>query len=355
MAVPVIANRYQVRRQLGVGGQGEVYEVLDMHEGDVVALKLLTGVALGSPWVEAQILRRLADAHILPIRNADVASGRPYIVTELAKHGTVEDALAATASCGMPVDDVVRLLRQACHGVGRAHDLSLLHNDLKPANLFFNAQGECLVGDFGLASLMPPGATTTTPGGATPETVAPEIAAAWATGAAGTASVESDIYSLGATGYWLLAARPPIDPSTASDTQAAMTMVAAQTPARLRDVAPHVPSHVAATIERAMARDPADRFRSVTELAAALGQRPRVSRRWRRTDEHSGHIACWRGEPVGTGSTYVTCLTNGTRPTQAVVQTTHTRSGRRVPAGSRRAPMRDWARAVRAVMRAVSR
>lgn len=354
MATPLIANRYAIRRPLGVGGQGEVYEVVDTHEGDVVALKLLTRVGTGGPWVEAHILRRLSDPHILPIRNADVASGRPYIVTELAVHGALDGALARVSACGLDVDDAVRFIRQACHGVARGHDLRLLHNDIKPANLFLNAEGECVVGDFGFASLLPPEATAAAPAGATAETAAPEVAAGWPTPGAATASIRSDIYSLGATAHWLVAGRPPLDLSAAPDTAAKMAIVATQSVPRVREVAPHVPNYVAVAIERAMDHSPANRYATVTDFAAALGGRPAVARRWRRTDEHAGHIACWRGELQHAGSTYAMCLEQGPRPTQAVITTRHLTSGRRVTAGCRSSPMRNWAQAVRSAMRALA-
>ena len=324
--------------------------MLDAHEGDIVALKLLTVVPRGGVWQEAQTLRRLADAHILPIRNADVASGRPYLVTDLARHGTLYDRLVSVGSVGLDVDDVVRLMRQACHGIARAHDLRLVHNDIKPPNLFLNAEGECMAGDFGCAALVPIGATTVNPPTAGPETAAPEVAAGWATPAP-TASFASDIYALGATAYWLLAARTPNDLSAAPDAASAMSIVATVAPPRLRDVAPHVPHYVATAIERAMARTPGDRFDAVTGFAAALGQRPPVTRRWRRTDEHGPHLACWRGEPESGGSTYVLCLEQGSRSTQAVITTRHAASGNRVSNGCRTAAMRSWGQAVRSTMR----
>ena len=98
----------------------------------------------------------LADDHILEIRNADLYAGRPYIVTALAEHGTLETELAATNGLGLDVDQVITWIRQASMGVARAHDKSLVHNDIKPANLFLTANKECLVGDFGLASRVPP-------------------------------------------------------------------------------------------------------------------------------------------------------------------------------------------------------
>jgi serine/threonine-protein kinase len=350
----IIAGRYQVRKKLGgASSQGEVYEVDDTYEGGVVALKLLTSMPPGGPWAEAQILRHLADPHILPIRNADHASGQPYVVTELARHGTVEDLIKAAGDCGLPVDDVVRWTRHACYGVARGHDVRLVHNDIKPGNLFLNAEGECLVGDFGFATVIPSGAHSVMPYGATAETAAPEVAARWNTPAA-SASVASDVYSLGATAYWMLAGRPPIDLTGITDPNARMAAVAAGTPPRLRDVAPHVPPHVASVIEKAMAPNPADRYPSVTALAAALGTRPPRTRHWRRTDEHAGHLACWRGEPNSKGGTYLVCMEPGPRPAQRIITTTHAGSGHRLRRGCRTVFTRLWAQGVRSVMRDLS-
>jgi serine/threonine-protein kinase len=226
-----------------------------------------------------------------------------------------------------------------------------VHNDIKPGNLFLNAEGECLVGDFGLASLIPAGSTVTVPAGATAETAAPEVASGWGTPAA-TASIQSDVYSLGATAFWLLASRPPHDLSGARDLAAKMAIVSTQVPRRLREFAPHVPAYLANSIERATARAPAARFATATEFAAALGRRPRVDRIWSRTDEHAaaGHVGCWRGEPRSSGSTYVTCLEDGPSASEVTITTRHLTSSNRVSAGCRVAPKRNAAQALRAVM-----
>jgi hypothetical protein len=348
----MIASRYLVRRPLGVGASGEVYEVLDTHEQAVVALKLLTSVNPAGPWIEAQILRRLSDSHILPIRNADVdvASGVPYIVTELATHGTIEGLVAAHGPRGLEINDVVRWTRHACYGVTRAHDLQLLHNDIKPGNLFLNAEGEVLVGDFGFATVIPAGARATHVIGATPETLAPEVAANVATP---TATAASDVYSLGATARWMLTGQPALDFSGASDLAARLAIAATHVPKRLRDIAPHVPRTVADPIERAMARSPGDRFESPAALAEALGHRAAVQRLWSRTDEHPAHLACWRGNPAHGGSTLVLCLEQGAKASEGIITTQHAASGRKVVAGCRTTPIRSWGRAVRSVMRAV--
>jgi serine/threonine-protein kinase len=347
----VIAGRYIVQRALGQGFQGEVYEVADSYEDDVVALKLLTNLPPIGPWGEARVLRRLTDRHILPIRNADLAAGVPYIVTELATHGSLEDLLQARP-VGLDVDDVVRWMRQAAYGLGRAHALRLLHNDIKPGNLFLDAHGDCLLADFGFAGLMPTGASTIVPPGFSPSTVAPEIASGWGTGTA-TASIGSDIFSLGATAFWLLTGIPVYDYSGLNGIDAMMATASVQRPARVRDVAPHVPGYVATVVEKALAVAPTDRYLSAGDMAAALGRRPATTRRWERTDEHSAHLGCWRGKSTRGGGTYVLCLTQGATSKQVTVETVHHNSGRRVAGGSRVGAKRTWAQLVRSVMRDV--
>lgn len=347
-----IDGRYEIQAVFAPGGQGDVYRVLDHHEGDVYVLKLLNpAIITGNVWQEAQILRYLRDDHILEIRNAAITLGRPYIVTALAQHGTLETALATTNGAGLPIDDVVKWIRQAAMGVARAHDATLVHNDLKPGNLFLDANRECLVGDFGMASMIAAGQATAVPHGATPETAAPEIAGTWGTNVP-VASIASDVYSLGATAYWLLAGRPPIDLSNVHPA-AKMHTVATSTPPRLRDVAPHVPQSVAVAIEKAIARNPPDRHATVGAFGAALGSRPAVTRKWTRTNQHPAHIGCWRGERAG-ASTYVLCVEPASRAGSCTIIARHLNSNARVPNGTRPCRVRDWPRAVRAVIRAVS-
>lgn len=353
MAHPVgymIGDRYEVKQVLKPGVQGEVYLVFDHNEHATGVLKLIDTTLLpagAGPWDEARVLRKLVDDHILPILNADAIAGQPFIVTALATHGTLEDALAATGGLGLDEDDVVKWIRQGCVGVARAHDVSLVHNDIKPGNLFLNANRECLVGDFGLASLVPAPPLVGVARGATAETAAPEVAASWPTGAP-PASFQTDVYSLGATAYWLLSGRPPVDLAGIVAFPAKMAAAAAQTPLRLRDVAPHVPAAVANIIEKAISTSPADRYGSVSELSAALGSRSTKQRRWRRTNEHAGHVGCWRGEQPGR-STYILCLEQGARPTACTVTTRH-ETGAKVHDGSRSGRMKDWPRAVRATI-----
>jgi serine/threonine-protein kinase len=351
MPIPIgqlIANRYEVLESLAAAAQGDVYRVRDTYENAICVVKLLNVATLtAGPWDEAQILRDLADDHILEIRNADLYAGQPYIVTAFAEHGTLETELAATNGLGLDVDQVVTWMRQASMGVARAHDKSLVHNDIKPANLFLTANRECLVGDFGLASRVPPSPMVGVARGATAETAAPEVRTGWATGAP-PAAYTTDVYSLGATTYWLLAAQPPVNLVGINGIPARMAAAATQTTPRLREVAPHVPGPVASIVERAMAIDAGDRYQTVAEFSAALGSRSTKPRRWRRTNEHAGHLGCWQGECPGK-STYILCLEQGATPKQCTVTTRHA-TGAKVPSGSRTASVRDAARAVRATI-----
>jgi serine/threonine protein kinase len=201
--------------------------------------------------------------------------------------------------------------------------------------------------------LIPPGATTGVPHATTPAITAPEVASAWGTPAA-TASVRSDVYSLGAAAYWCLSGDRVYPFPAAMGFLEKLAAVAAGPPPPLWDRAPHVPKYIVTAIEQAMDRDPAKRFASVADFATALGQRPAVSRRWRRTDEHPGHIACWRGIPEAGGSVYVTCLEQGSKPNKADITSRHLASRGRITAGCRSGiTQAQVPRALRSVFRAL--
>ena len=303
----VINGRYVVIRPLGVGGQGSTWVVRDLHQGEEVALKFITHEF--GPWQEAQILTALRDRHILPVRNADYAAGAKFLVTELAQHGTIENQIATKSKCGIEPQQAVRWARQACEGLIRTHATGLLHNDVKPANIFLDAVGEALLGDFGLALLMDPQGATLAAG--TFQTMAPEVAAEIMVPGSRPGTVKSDIYSLGATLYWMLAGVPPYEPAPGLTPAQMAAEVTVQRPVILRDRAPHLTQALAQRVNRAMAPAPADRYDSASALSAALGSLPAVQRKWVRTDECSGHWACWRGAATGRATILVCAIPSG--------------------------------------------
>lgn len=348
----IFAGRYELLRSLGRGAQGEVYAVKDLYEQSEAALKLLAPTHPGMQWVEATVLRNLEDHHILPIRNADVHMGQPYLVTALARHGSIEKRIEATGGTGIDVDTAVAWTRQACHGLNRAHAARLVHNDVKPGNLFINDRDECVVADFGYAGLIDAGTGLAFAHGASAETVAPEVAAVWGT-PAHAASVASDIFSLGASAWWMLTGHAPIDLSGATDAAARMAIAASASRPRLRDVAPHVPKRVGDCVDKAMAAAAGDRFEKATDLAAALGRRLPVTRRWERTDEHAGHLGCWRGMPTTSARPLLVCAEPGSGR-KVAIRATYQPSGRTHSAGCRTTTLASWIAGVRAVIASLS-
>ncbi|SEQ78884.1 serine/threonine-protein kinase [Arthrobacter sp. OV608] len=276
---------------LGSGGQGVVYEVFDHHLKQKSALKILTEVAPHEVWKEAELLTRLSGKFLLPVRNADLVNGLPYVVTEIARHGTTDNLL--TPGIGVSPSVAVRWVIHACRGIARMHDFGLVHNDIKPGNLFLDSHGDALVGDLGFASQLRPSGGAPLSGG-TPATMPPEVAAAMLAGDAQgePCSVASDIYGLGATLYWLIAGHPPFVGSTAANV---LAQVVAGPPSRLHTIAPHAPRGITLAVEKAMSPVAAERFLSAADLDYALARVTQSARVWTRIAAHSGHADCFEG------------------------------------------------------------
>lgn len=339
----IIAGRYQVRASLGGGAFGEVYEVYDLHLQQVSALKLLKKTPLGV-WAEAQVLRQVHGEFILPILNADLAAGAPYVVTEVATHGTLADRVIRHV--GVPVSGAVRWTRQACQGLSRIHDHNLLHGDIKPENLFLNEHDDVLVGDLGLAQLMDAAGATDARGSVT--TMAPEVARVGVPGLPVSTTrvytARSDVYSLGATLYWLLSGSQPVpNATTYADVWHGVTP-------DLWDIAPHVSQGVRDIVMKAISRDPSDRYGSPAELDAALGGRRLPAREWERTPPHAGHDQCYAGTKAG--SRVEVCAAPTGKSTQVEITARH-ESGRSIHRATRTTPRSRLAVALRATFRMI--
>jgi serine/threonine protein kinase len=283
-------------------------------------------------------LTGLRDDHILPVRNADVHLGQPYLVTALATHGTLK---TVTPRHGIPVDQAVRWVRQLCRGVARTHDAGLLHTDIKPDNAFLDASGDALLGDFGLARLPNP-ATGEGHDGGTIETMAPEVCRSrLGLPGGGGATVASDVYSLGTTLRYVLTGAYAHQRDPVADPQGLACMAAAAAagarPSLFR-TEPHLPKSLCDRVDQAMHLDPSLRPKSATLLAATLADWPLPARAWRRTDEHAPtHAGCWRGTkeeavellccaiPASRGYRIETRSPSGNRVTAACTTATSTR------------------------------
>lgn len=317
-----IDSRYRVDGYFGSGKNGHVYDVWDTNQGQRVALKLLDPHRLHlGRWAEAQTLTSLSGRYILPILNASDDAGVPYIVTDVMLNGTTEDAIVP--GVGVPVDQAAKWIRQAAVGIARVHDRRLVHVDIKAGNLFLDADNNVLVGDFGLAGHMDGAGNSH--GGGSPETMAPEIPSTFAT------NVRTDVYSLGATLYHMLAGQW-MNPALANLTdwgQLTAAVAAHGAPTPIGHVAPHVPQGLRSIVMRAIDPDPTQRYASAGDLASALGARTKPRRTWTRDPPCAGHTMCFSGVRPGHASIKVCAVPTGSRGSH-VIQSTRVSSGNRI-------------------------
>jgi serine/threonine-protein kinase len=286
----------------GGGSDGDVYHVVDEHLGNEVALKLLAPKA-GQPatWDEAQILEQMRSEYLLPVLNADVVPGGDlrYITTTLMTGGDLEEA--ATPK-GVSPQQAVRWGQQLGHGLDRVHAANLIHRDVKPANGFPDSSHAALLGDLGMAAAMEPDGTS--PPYGTFATVAPEVL-----GPSGRCSVRSDIYSLGATVFYLATGEYPVDHR---QTRAAMApQIVAGQRRKLRDLAPHASVSFARVVERALSTDPSHRQPDALTLANQLSACSHYKRTWKRITAHPGHQICLHGDATRTAQAVTVCVIPG--------------------------------------------
>jgi len=176
------------------------------------------------------------------------------------------------------------------------HDSQLVHNDVKPANLFLNAQGDVLLGDLGYASSLDAQGRAHLRGG-TPGTMSPEAAIAALTreSLSKAASKRSDIYSLGALFYWLVTGAAPYVGSH----DYVLRQVRDNPPLSLKFAAPHVPNSLVRVVTRAMSRTEEDRYETAAGFDYALAAAPLPSREWAPLPAHTGHDTCYVGVRSG--------------------------------------------------------
>lgn len=321
-----IHNRYEVLDHIGGGANGQVYKVHDHNQNHVAALKLLdpSKPPPGGWYVEAEFLTRLRGDHVLPILNAADEAGVPFLVTEVMPNGSTADHIPA--GLGVPVDRAAAWVQQACLGVSRILDQRVLHRDIKPANLFLNVHDNVLVGDFGL--VCPMDAHGNGAGAGSAETLAPEVAAGM------PSNTLSEVYSLGATLYGLIAGHwlnPAVQAMSAAGVPAGQiyAAVAAHTPTRIGDLAPHVPPGLRAIIMTAVDPDPTKRYPTPAAFAAALGGRTKPARSWTRTAPCPGHTTCFLGTRPGANDYQLCAVPTGSRGRHEL-QAKHSPSGRKI-------------------------
>lgn len=269
-----LAGRYVLERELGRGGMATVYLARDLKHDRPVALKVLSAdlvLPRGAERFrrEIRIAARLQHPHILTVYDSGEAAGQQWFTMPFVGGESLRDRLRRDRQ--LPLEDAVRVAREAAEALDYAHEHGVVHRDVKPGNILLTRDGNTLVADFGIAraaeSETGDRLTATGVSVGTPEYMSPEQIAASA-----DLDARSDIYSLGCVLYEMLAGEPPF---TGRTPKSVMVKRLAGPAPSVRVLRPTVPTSVEATVARALSREASDRFGTAGELAQAL--RPMAS------------------------------------------------------------------------------
>jgi serine/threonine protein kinase len=272
----VLADSYEVMRVLGEGGMGRVYEARHTRlPGKRFAIKFLYADLARQPEVvtrfqrEAEAASGISHPNVLDVHDVNVtADGQPYIVSELLKGEELGEYIERAGK--VPVAEAIRIVRQICKALGAAHATGVVHRDVKPENVFLTGDvarpesSTVKVIDFGISKVAQAGGESLTKTGVvmgTPDYMAPEQARG------DRVDARADIYAVGAILYRALTGKKPFE---GLDPMATLTAVLVQEPGRPTVVNPDVPLALELVIQRAMAKDPKDRYQSMAELEREL-------------------------------------------------------------------------------------
>jgi serine/threonine protein kinase len=274
---------YQLKRLLGRGAMGVVYEAYDAKLNRHVAIKLIRQ-RWQSPLMQARFIQEASIAaslehpHILPIFHVGEQDGMVFIVMRCVDGKSLENAIPAAqgtgdrsdeqdrlSNCqpatGMAPQRVARLGIALCDAIGYAHRMGVLHCDIKPGNLLMGKDGHLWLTDFGLADPLirdqAPASLIGTIG-----YISPEMAGV----IPGRIDHRSDLYSLGATLYHLAAGSPPYT----GGPEGYRSWLKQQEPLLLSRLVPSFPPDLETILHKAMARAPADRYSDASALAEDL-------------------------------------------------------------------------------------
>ncbi|MCA8924015.1 MAG: serine/threonine protein kinase, partial [Planctomycetes bacterium] len=267
--LPARIGSYPVRRELGRGGMGVVYLADDPGLERPVAIKVCTGLSSLDPERrarrdarfrrEAQAVARLRHPGIVSVHAFGQHEGVPYIVMDYVPGETLQ----AVGKRGVSPERAAAWVRDLADALEHAHTAGVLHRDVKPENVVVDLQGRVHLMDFGLAhdALRDTGLTNTGQLLGTAFYMSPEQAAG------SEVDARTDVYSLGAVLYFLLARRPPYD---GENWLTFLQSLQSKEPAPLRSLNPDVPVALQRVVERCLAKDREQRFPSAAALAAAL-------------------------------------------------------------------------------------
>jgi len=267
-------GKYDVIEVLGRGGMGIVYKAVDPGIGRTVAIKMTTGALGEDPEtlkrfsLEAQSVGRLQHPNIVTIYDLGVEDGHPYLVMELLDGESLESLVRTRRAISL--EEKLDIIIQVCNGVQYAHQRNVIHRDLKPANIMILKDGTAKIVDFGIArtgmqKLTRPGQLVGSFQYMSPEQI---------NGA--NVDSRSDIFSLGILFFQLLTGKIPFE---GKDTGETLMKTLHEAAPSLNELLKNCPPGLDDIVQRALAKDPEQRYQTAEELALDLGH---ILEKWRR-------------------------------------------------------------------------
>ena len=261
-------GRYEIKGEIGRGGMATVFHAYDPRFERDVAIKVLPRAFLHDPHFrvrferEAKTIALLEHPAIVPVYDFGEEEGQPYIVMRYMSGGSLSERIKQSP---LSADEAAQIISRLAPALDAAHARGIIHRDMKPGNVLFDQYGNAFLSDFGIARItQSPGSATLTQGAilGTPAYMSPEQVQ-------GNTDLDgrSDIYSLGVILYEMLTGNTPYQSDTPGKV---MIMHLLEQVPHIRTVRSDISPGLDSAIEKAMAKDPSQRFQNTAEMAAAV-------------------------------------------------------------------------------------
>ena len=265
-----LGNRYVIEEILGQGGMSAVYKATDPNLKRVVAIKMIHTHLSGNPDFvkrfeeEAASVAQLRHHGIIQVHDFNRDGDTYYMVLEFVPGETIQAHLKRLndAKRRLSPTQAIEYMANTCDAVDYAHQRGMIHRDIKPANIMINTLGQAILMDFGIAKIVgsqrhtATGAVVGTAMYMSPEQIKGE-----------QPDRRTDIYSLGVTLFEMVSGHPPFEAESA---MTLMMMHINDPVPNVRELNPEVPEALVAVINKALAKDPNQRFQTAAQMASAL-------------------------------------------------------------------------------------